>query len=443
MGFRSSTIAVALTCCVLAPAPLIAAEWKAFGLPGITVRSLAATSDLLCAGTESGVFCRRLDTSGATTGWSSAGLPGVTVTWLWIDPLDTDVRFAAAGFAPVNTPTLFRTTNGGAHWVASVGFPATGARVYAVDGVPGSGTLFAAGAGIWISHDLGDTWSASSSDAALDCVEVSRADPDSVWSGGETVIFRGFTTRTLDGGATWQWVWDSRHIGDNQTADVSAHPSRDGLVLTGHEGFVLRTQDNGASFTQVLDAPSRFFLDWDGGNTDRAYAAGSPNGGTCHAFVSGDRGVTWEDVTGTILAPRTVFRIEGDEERVGVVYAATDDGVYRYYGGGATVCLDAIDGIDALRMGRGPCPSSPPGLPVVGDVIVVEPSRFVEGGTTLFLGEAECVADDADLAPIHLDTPDPAAGRFLAFLARPSGGFGYGVTSGGLLRRPTLGDCTP
>jgi photosystem II stability/assembly factor-like uncharacterized protein len=420
------------------------AEWKPVGLQGITVRSLAATEDLLCAGTQgAGVYCRVLDGMGTGTGWLSNGLPGVTVTWLWIDPLESLVRFAASG-GPGNTASLYRTVDGGQNWVRVDGFPHLGGvapRAYAVDGVAGTSTVFAAGARIWVSHDRGDSWSEALSASGLDCLEVSRADPAAVWSGGETIIFMGFTVRSLDGGATWDLVWDSSSIGDNQTDDVAAHPTTGGLVLTGHEGFVLRTDDDGATFTQVLEAPSRFFLDWDGGNPERAYAAGSPNGGTAHAFVSGDLGSTWHDVTGAALAPRTVFRVEADEKRTGVVYAATDNGVYRFYGGGVPICLAAAGGMDALRLERGACSPTPAGPTTMGDVIAADPLGFLPGDATLFLSEVECLANDEDITLVTLDTPDPAPSRFLAILARTEGEDIYGFSSDGLRRRALVGDC--
>src|SRR5262245_37209811 len=318
---RSIDAAVALVG-VLLSGVAHASEWKPFGLQGVTILSLAAAPDLLCAGTQgAGVYCRDLATS-TGVGWRPIGPAGTTITWLWIDPSNAQLLFAAAA-GPANTPSLYRTLNGGGTWQAVDHFPNLGGQIprsYAVHGVPGGVPIFAAGTSIWISLDRGDSWSLSSGTGGLDCLEVSPVDPRVLWSGGETLIFSGFTTRSLDGGLSWQTVWDSSQIGDNQTSDVAAHPSRAGLALTGHEGFVLRTETNGASFQQVLAAPSRFFLDWDGGNSHRAYAAGSPNGGTSHAFVSRDLGMTWTDVTGTVLAPRTVLRIEAAEPRLGVGY---------------------------------------------------------------------------------------------------------------------------
>ena len=166
-------------------------------------------------------------------------------------------------------------------------------------------------------------------------LETTPARFGTVWAGGETFIFSGFTLLSRDQGTTWNSVWDSRSIGDNQTSDIAAHPQQDGLVITGHEGFVLRTENAGGSFVEVLTAPARFFLDWDGANPDWAWAAGSTNNPGALAFVSRDRGLHWSNVTDTMLAPRSVLDLEVDKVRTGVVYVATDDGVYRFDEGGS------------------------------------------------------------------------------------------------------------
>src|SRR5206468_210219 len=82
-------------------------EWEPFGLRGVLVRSLAAAPSLLCAGTQGrGVFC--LDLSATWNGWRPAGLDGARITWIWIDPLREQVRFAACdGFGGFHS--LYRT----------------------------------------------------------------------------------------------------------------------------------------------------------------------------------------------------------------------------------------------------------------------------------------------------------------------------------------------
>jgi len=251
-------------------------EWKPFGLRGVLVRSLAAAPSLLCAGTQGrGIFC--LDLSATASGWRPAGLDGARITWIWIDPLREQVRFAACdGFGGFHS--LYRTLDGGASWTPidgafPGGFPP---YVYAVQGVPGAPTVFAAGGGIWRSDDLGATWTLLGAAPGEDCLEIAPTDPRTIWSGGETAIFSGFTLQSRDGGASWMTVWDSSQIGDNQTSDVSAHPLLHGLAITGHEGFVLRTTDNGDTFSEVLSAPARFFLDWDAANPSRLTKAYAP-----------------------------------------------------------------------------------------------------------------------------------------------------------------------
>ena len=417
-------------------------EWKPFGLQGVLVRSLAAAPSLLCAGTQGrGIFC--LDLSATWNGWRAAGLDGATVTWIWIDPVREQVRFAAcpgsAGFQ-----RLYRTLDGGASWTPiDAGFPGGfPPYVYAVQGVPGAPTVFAAGGGIWRSDDLGATWTLLGAAPGEDCLEIAPTDPRTIWSGGETAIFSGFTLQSRDGGATWKTVWDSHLIGDNQTSDVSAHPLLHGLAITGHEGFVLRTTDNGDTFSEVLSAPARFFLDWDAANPSRAYAAGSPNGGGAYAFVSRDLGATWQEITGTVLANRTVFRLEADDTRLGVVYAATDDGVWRHYGGGVPACLDTRGGFEALVLWPGVCPPVGSQWPVIpGDAIAFDPAGVRREADRINLGEVECLIAGGDVAFTTIDTPERAPGKAIAILARPAGALDYGASSDGLPRLPAAGDC--
>ena len=443
---------VALLClAALAAPPARAGEWEPFGLPGLTIRSLAAAPGRLCAGTAGrGVFC--LDPLSAT-GWKGIGPDGATVTDLWIDPADPEVILAAVDstlglFAP-----LYRTSDGGAGWERIDALPtAFGAipRVYAVQGVSGAGTLVAAGSAVWRSDDRGDTWRLLRQDGGLVSLAIAPTDPDTLWVGGETLIFMGFTLQSRDGGTTWRTAWDSRAIGDNQTSDIAPHPARHGMLLTGHEGFVLRSLDDGDSFDEVLQAPSRFFLDWDAGNPDRAWAAGSPNGpDEGHAFVSRDLGRTWSDISGPILGVRTVYRLRADAARLGVVYAATDDGVYRFYGGGLPLCLDTRGGLDALHLWLGVCPPilSPgasvtaPGPVIRGDAIAFDLEAVAEADGHIDLGVVECLVDGADIAFSTIDVPEPAAGKAVAILDRLEGDYDYGRSSDGRPRLPAGGDC--
>jgi hypothetical protein len=213
------------------------------------------------------------------------------------------------------------------------------------------------------------------------------------------------------------------------------------LALTGHEGFLLRTANNGAAFQEVLNVPVRFFIDWDGGNPERVYAGGSPNGGTGQVFVSRNLGNTWASITGE-LAPLYIFRVEADLDRLGVAYAATDDGVYRFYGGGFPICLDSRSGVDHVQVWPTACPPVlGPGPVIPGDAIALEVEALTQTSSHVDLGEVECLVDDADIALATLDPPDPAPGDTVGFLVRLVGSSDYGSSSGSLPRLASWGDC--
>ena len=141
-GARAALALVLAAGCTAGYTP--ASEWKPFGLQGLTIRSLAASPDLLCAGTQgSGVYCRDLNDPAMGTAWKSLGPAGTTVTWLWIDPVNPLTRYAACGMA-VTGPSLYRTMDGGRTWAAVDGFPNPGGpvpRAWAVHGVPGTATV--------------------------------------------------------------------------------------------------------------------------------------------------------------------------------------------------------------------------------------------------------------------------------------------------------------
>ena len=419
------------------PAP----GWREYGLGGATVNCLAVAPDLVCAGTTgSGLFCR--DLSSSLQSWRPLGPAGTTVLAVWIDPAQPNILVAAIAPGGPLPGVVYRTLDAGASWQrADAGLSGS---IQAVSGVPGSPTVYAHGGSIWRSDDLGGSWATVFDSQAGVSLDLAVTDSNTVWGGGETVIFVGYTVISRDSGATWSQVWDSISgpgaRGDNQTSDISTHPELDGTCLTGHEGFVLRTTNHGASFQEVLTAPARFHLGWDGGNPSRAYAGGSPNGGGGFAFVSRDVGQTWTPISGA-LAPLFVFDLAADASRLGVAYAATEDGVRRFYGGGLPLCVDTRAGIDDLILLGGPCP--PSAAPAIGDLVVGHLGALSETSGSIDLGEVECLIDGADISLADIDPPEPLPGEGLFFLARLAGAADYGQSSGGLSRRASRGDCAP
>jgi hypothetical protein len=133
-----------------------------------------------------------------------------------------------------------------------------------------------------------------------------------------------------------------------------------------------------------------------------------------------------------------------DATRLGVLYAATSDGVHRFYGGGAPLCVDVRAGIEAMEVSPGACPPAAGGPGVLlGDIIVGHAGALAASSGGIDLGEVECLLESVDISLGGIDLPAPAPGRALFILARLDGAAGYGPASDGLPRTPSQGDCAP
>jgi hypothetical protein len=358
------------------------------------------------------------------------------VTGLWLDPSQPGVMFAATSSA---AGRIFHTIDAGGSWQrADAG---VNCCILRVEGVVGQSTLYAIGGSVWRSDDSGGSWTRLIDAYFGTSLRVPSTDPNTVWAGGEFVTFTGYTMISRNRGTTWTNVWDSDSTGDNQTSDIATHPVMDGLALTGHEGFVLRTSNRGGQFQEVLAAPTaQFFIAWDRANTQRAYAASANSLGSWHSFASEDLGLTWTPLA-VPAGPLFVLDLEPDASRLGVVYAATDDGVYRFYGGGDPLCFDTRAGIDDIDVRPGPCPPSTGAIP--GDVIVGHIDTLATASGWIDLDEVECLVDSGDIALAEIDPPEPAPGTALFILARLEGATDYGPSSAGVPRLPARGDCAP
>lgn len=421
-----------------------AAEWRPFGLQGIVVRSLATAPGRVCAGTEGkGVFC--LDANSVRTGWRSLGPDGTTITGLWIDPLRTDVIFAAAD-APSGIILLFRSLDGGRSW-KDVGsnVPPSGLReMFVVRGVAGTSTIYGAGGAVWRSDDLGETWREVYPMAYQSSLEIAPTDPQTIWAGGDLAF--AFAPQSLlslsrDGGQTWNIVFSAGPFNYTPLMDISAHPSLDGVVLTGFFGYILRSTDHFQSFRTVLQSSAYLLVDW--GGDGLAFAAARTQSLTgSEAWLSRDGGVTWMPITGTRLAKLSVNDLEADGRQGGLAFAATNDGVYAFFGGGGPLCHDARQGVDAAVLWPGECPPIlSPGPVILGDAIVTDRAALRLLTDHIDLGAVHCIVEDADVAFATIDPPDPPPGGLFLILAREEGASDYGTSSDGLPRIPSNGDC--
>ena len=448
---KLARLVFALTPILVLTSEVSASEWHPFGLQGIAVRSLAGAPGRLCAGTAGrGVFC--LDLRGKPAGWQPLGPQGTTVTGLWIDPTRPGLIFAAASQPGMNV--LFRSLDGGMTW-QDVGphLPTRFVEVYGVHGVSGSDTVYASGGAVWRSDDLGETWTAHNPTdpdgfaVALSALDVAPTDARAIWAGGDLLFTfepMSFVSLSLDGGENWNPILVTGPFDWTPVHDIGANPRFDGAALIGLGGSVLRTLDHGASFRTVLQSSAGFEVAWGGRAGHLAFAAGSlvTSSVLSEAWVSRDTGETWKSISGTQLGRLKINDLEADERLAGLAFAATNDGVYAFFGAGGLLCHDARQGVDSALLWLGECPPiMSPGPAIQGDAIVASSAALHADPDHVDLGAVYCVIEDSDIAFTTLDLPDPPAGEFFMVLARQEGDADYGVSSDGLPRRPSTGDC--
>ncbi|WP_236244973.1 sialidase family protein [Streptomyces sp. CC210A] len=187
-------------------------------------------------------------------------------------------------------------------------------------------------------------------------------DPEILYYGSEVV------NRSTDGGATWQAISGdlSGGPGDdpvytNYGTITSLAPAGDGrTVYAGtDDGRVWVTRDLGGTWTKLAEGRpwvTRVVVDekdpdrvW---TTHSAYRSGSP---LAHVYGSTDGGRTWRDLSGNLPEAPVNDLVAA---RAGILYAATDQGVFTSFTGGG----------HWFRLGRGM-----PRVPV--DDIEYDPSR--------------------------------------------------------------------
>ena len=433
-------------------APAARADWRPFGLQGIQVRTLESAPGRLCAGTNGqGVFC--IDRRLPREGWQPIGLDGLVVTDLWIDPERTDVIFAAADQG-ANRSRLSRSLDGGRTW-EPIGDRLLGGYgvVARVAGVPGSPTVYAAGGAVWRSDDLGETWRTVLDQAWQYNLEVAPTDPQTVWSAGDLAfafVPEAILYLTRNGGVDWDypgiWLFDYTPL-----IDIAAHPGRDGLVLTGHGGFVNRTDDHGATFDKVIESPGYLFADWSPHGR-----AGEPAVPLALAvvwnttgsidlpltWISRDLGKNWTPRGGDALRALRINDLETDHRWPGLAWVATSDGVQIYFGAGRPLCHFAIDGVENMFLLPGLCPPiMGPILSRPGDIIAAERDMVRMADDRTDLGAVHCLLEDGDVVLSEIEPPDPPPGEILLILSRAEGEVSYGQSTAGLPRVASAGDC--
>ncbi len=210
----------------------------------------------------------------------------------------------------------------------SIGPANTSGRVTDVEGVPGTGTFFVAGAasGIWKTTNNGTTFRPVFEHervVSMGDLAIAPSDPDIVWAGtGEedtrnSISPGGGIYKSTDGGITWELKGLE---GTQAIGRIVVHPRNPDIVYVaalGHpwgrneERGVYRTKDGGDTWEKVKyvsdaagfadlamsprDPDVLFASSWERIRTPYSLQSGGPGSAL---WKSTDGGDTWEEVTG-------------------------------------------------------------------------------------------------------------------------------------------------
>lgn len=255
---------------------------------------------------------------------------------------------------------LFRSTDGGLTWMRVI----TDTPILAVAVNPVTPTIAYAGGltGLHKTRDGGHTWALISTDLATYALASSPGDPSVLYAGGKlrymgTPEQQGLVIRfRLKDGYVHEIYWAK--LPALEIEALAVHPLTSTLVYAGGTdprkyGVVFRSQDSGDTWQEVLSGVLQAVnvLVMDERRPDVIYAGTSHQG----VYRSLDGGDTWERWSAGLggSKPSRIYALAADA--LGIPYAGTRDGVYRWEAGQAAWVPFGLQGqpVRALAVGDG------------------------------------------------------------------------------------------
>ena len=309
------------------------------GFPNQVINALAidpSTPSTVYIGAATGVF--KSTNGGVNAQAAHKGLTAVKIFALAVDPAAPDTVYAGTDIG------LFKSADGGTSWTILTVGPNV-ARVLSLVVLPGSSTILAGrDDGVWRSTDGGATWTHldPGSVGVIYAWALDPGSPTTVYGagyGGPSGATQGVAWKSTDGGTSWGVYGDSNApLPDFESVVVPA-PGATAVVGTDagvygifiHGGGRYEWVTNNALATRVVYAlavdPSSASILWAG--TDQGL------------FRSTDGGTSWAVVTNGL--PTTTFTaLKFDPASPSTFYAATVVGLFRSTDRGASwATLDA------------------------------------------------------------------------------------------------------
>ena len=261
--------------------------------------------------------------------WESVGPRGGRVEALAVDPTDADRLYA------LQEGALVRSTDGGLTWLPGLALELE--EVLAVAVAPSEPDVVYAGSrqgSVFRSLDGGVTWTETGTPDApvVGVLAVDPTDAERVLAGGALDLI----VLTTDGGASWSRI----DLGRDRSAVVAFafDPVAAATVYAATGAAYLRSLDGGASWTKVLET-RRVPQDLEAHPFDSGTLFAATHRGV---ETSTDGGQTWSRLGGQ-GGPRLATAVAVDRQDPRRIFAGGrhNEGLWRTSDGGATWTLDA------------------------------------------------------------------------------------------------------
>ncbi len=187
--------------------------------------------------------------------------------------------------------------------------------------------LYFASQRVWRSDDRGDSWAAISGDLTRDENRLHQPIMDRTWG--------------------WEAAWDLTAMSTyNSITSLAESPRQEGLIYVGtDDGLIQVTEDGGGSWRRIevksiRGVPDTAFVNdikADLFDADTVYVAldNHKHGDfKPYLFKSTNRGRSWKSIVGDIPDRSLVWRVVQDHVKSGLLFAATEFGIYYTADGG-------------------------------------------------------------------------------------------------------------